>query len=391
MALKTPRIPPLEHEEWGEAERALLQPIEEERGTVPNIYRTMARHPAMFTPRLSFGRYVQRGSTLPPRDREILINRIAWLTNAEYEWSAHTRIGRDNGLTDGEIQGIAEGPTAAVWQGFDAALLRAVDELYVDAFVSDATWDFLAQRYSTHQMMDLVMTVGGYHMLAMALNSFGVQLEEGAAGFPPASIWQERGQEIWQDQPRGGVPLRLDEPRIQPLAEAEWTAVEEELLGPILEERGFVPNVYATLARHPRMYRPWIAFARYILRQSSLPGREREILICRTAWRSSSEYQWSAHSRMGMENGLTGDEVLALAESSDTTSWGDVDAALIRAVDELIDEAFISDATWAALARTFDTHQMMDLVLTVGAYNMLAKALNSFGVELQDGATRFPG
>src|SRR5262245_34237989 len=86
--LPAPRVAPLEESQWTAEQRELLSPLRVAGGRPTNIYRTMAQHPKMFTPRLNFGRYIQRESTLPPREREILICRIAWLSGAEYEWSA---------------------------------------------------------------------------------------------------------------------------------------------------------------------------------------------------------------------------------------------------------------------------------------------------------------
>ena len=57
---------------------------------------------------------------------------------------------------------------------------------------------------------------------------------------------------------------------------------------------------------------------------------------------------------------------------------------MLRAVDELVDDAMIADATWAVLSQTLDEHQLMDLVFTVGAYELLAMAFRSFGVELDE-------
>src|SRR6185503_2861221 len=205
--LKEPRIKPIDEKDWTAVERDLLAPIKAESGSVPNIYATFARHPKLFTPRLTFGRYIQRGSTLPARDREILILRIAWLSSAEYEWSAHNAIGIQNGLTKQDIQRIAGGPQARGWKSFDASLVRATDELYQNMFISDTTWNSLASRYDTHQMMDLVMTVGWYNMLAMGLNSFGVQLEKGETGFPSGAGTIQPGPNR-----TGGIPIRLTKP-----------------------------------------------------------------------------------------------------------------------------------------------------------------------------------
>ena len=365
-------------------ERELLAPIKAERGSVPNIYATIARHPKLFTPRVTFGRYIQRGSALPARDREILILRIAWLSSGEYEWSAHATIGIQNGVTKEDIQRITRGPQAPGWSAFDASLVRAADDLYQNMFIGDETWNLLAKRYDTHQMMDLVITVGGYHMLAMGLNSFGVQLEKGASGFP-------KGAGVPQPGPsrNGGIPIRLTTPRIAPTAEAIWSNDERELLSGFKQQRGYVMNVYGTLTRHPQMYRPWLGFARYILRESSLKAREREMLICRIAWLTSGEYEWAAHKGLGKDAGLTDAEITQLSEGPDAKGWALSDAAILRAVDELHYDAFINDATWTALTTRFDTRQLMDLVFTVGAYKMLAMALNSFGAQLDPGMVGF--
>lgn len=382
--LSEPRIKPIEEKDWTAVERELLAPIKTERGSVPNIYATLARHPKLFTPRLTFGRYIQRGSTVPARDREILILRIAWLSSGEYEWSAHTTIGIQNGLTKEDIQRIAKGAQAPGWSAFDATLVRAADELYQNMFIGDPTWSRLAKRYDTHQMMDLVMTVGGYHMLAMALNSFGVQLEQGAAGFPTRAGTLQPGVSR-----RGGIPIRLSRPRIPPTPESDWSNDERELLSGFKQQRGYVMNVYGTLTRHPQMYRPWLGFARYILRESTLPAREREMLICRIAWLASGEYEWAAHKSLGKDAGLTDAEITRLSEEPDARGWKPIDAAIVKAVDELHYDALISDATWNALATRFDTRQLMDLVFTVGAYKMLAMALNSFGAQLDKGMVGF--
>jgi len=123
-------------------------------------------------------------SSLAPREREMLILRVAWLARAEYEWAHHQEIGRRAGLDDAEIVRIAAGPDAPGWSKFEAALLRAADELHRSSRLSNATWATLAERYDTAQLMDVVFTIGNYLALAMALNSFGVALDDGLRGFP---------------------------------------------------------------------------------------------------------------------------------------------------------------------------------------------------------------
>ena len=184
VRLKEPRIKPLAESEWNAEQQRILSPWKRPGGRVINIFATMANHPKLADKWNSFGLYILRESTLPPREREMLILRIGWLCRSEYEFGQHTVVGKSAGLTDEEIKRITEGPKATGWDPFDASLLRAVDELYYDAFITDATWNALAERYNQQQLMDVVATVGQYNLVSMFLNSFGVQLDEGVPGFP---------------------------------------------------------------------------------------------------------------------------------------------------------------------------------------------------------------
>jgi len=181
--LRKPRIEPVKKESWTAEQRTLLEPMER-AGRLYNVFSTMGNHVALATAWMTFATHVLRRNSLPPRDREILILRIGWLCQSEYEWAQHVRIGKNEGLTDDDIRRIYAGPDEPGLGDHDRLLLKAVDELHADAFISDTTWNALAKSYDTRQMMDLVFTVGQYNLVSMALNSFGVQLDAGLEGFP---------------------------------------------------------------------------------------------------------------------------------------------------------------------------------------------------------------
>jgi 4-carboxymuconolactone decarboxylase len=184
---------------------------------------------------------------------------------------------------------------------------------------------------------------------------------------------------------------RLRSPRIAPLAESEWTDEVRELLAPSGKSfRGRVPNVMATIARHPKLLRRWTVFANHVLFKSSLPGREREIAILRIGWLCQAEYEWGQHAIIGRNEGLSDEELLRICEGPDAKGWTPAERALLRATDELHEDAFVSDATWKELETHFSEHQRMDLVFAVGQYNLVSMALNTFGVQLDDDVEGFP-
>ena len=183
--LQAPRVAPLADDEMDDETRALLGATSSDirRGPILNIFRTLAHHPKLLKRWMVFGAHVLAKSTLPPRERELAILRIGWRCGSEYEWGQHVAIGRATGLSDDEIRRVAKGPEAPGWNPFDAAILRAVDELHDDSFLSDASWNALTAQWSTEQLIDLIFAVGQYTLVSMALNSLGVQLDAGVEGF----------------------------------------------------------------------------------------------------------------------------------------------------------------------------------------------------------------
>jgi 4-carboxymuconolactone decarboxylase len=179
MRLAAPRIAPLEESELTEDQRAALAPMATGGRPPLNIFRTLARAPKALTRFNEWGGYVlSRRNSLPAREREIVILRVGFLCKSGYEFTQHTRIGLNEGLTTDEIARIKAGADAG-WSAADAALIHMADDLVGDHFVSDATWAQLKAHFDEKQCMDAVFTAGQYTQVSMFLNTFGVQLEPG--------------------------------------------------------------------------------------------------------------------------------------------------------------------------------------------------------------------
>ena len=183
------RIQPLLPEQWPDQMREALAalrppdprhplpPRRDDRPKALNALGTLARHPQLARAFHTFNGHVLFGSTLSPRQRELLVLRVAAVRGSDYEWAQHAFLARDAGLGDDDIARIAVGPEASGWSSLHRAMVRAVDELVDDALISDRTWEALAGELDEQQLMDLVFTVGAYEVLAMAFRSFGVELD----------------------------------------------------------------------------------------------------------------------------------------------------------------------------------------------------------------------
>jgi alkylhydroperoxidase family enzyme len=182
-------------------------------------------------------------------------------------------------------------------------------------------------------------------------------------------------------------------PRIPPLPPDQWGDDVMQAIG-VLRPAGATQelrrskggpkglNVLGTLAQHPALMHAYHSFNGHILYTNTLSARQRELLVLRVAARRGAEYEWQQHVRIARDADITDAEIERIAEGPHADGWSPVDAAMLRAVDELLADALITDATWAVLADELDRHQLMDLVFTVGAYDLLAMAFKSFGLEL---------
>ena len=172
-----PRIPPLPPEGRDPKTAELLDGLKGFNGSELNIFATLAHHPRLLKRWSAFGGVLLYGGALPARERELLILRTGYLCEAPYEWGQHVAIGRAAGLTDEEITRVVAGPDAPGWSDDEAALLRATDELHADSRIGDDTWSALAARWDAQQLIEVCMVVGQYHLVAMTLNSLGVEPE----------------------------------------------------------------------------------------------------------------------------------------------------------------------------------------------------------------------
>jgi 4-carboxymuconolactone decarboxylase len=140
------------------------------------------------------------------------------------------------------------------------------------------------------------------------------------------------------------------------------------------------------MGNHPALGKEYNNWGKHFLMANSLNARQLEILILRVSWRVKSAYEWHNHVGYGMNAGLDLVEIADIRDFPKGGNWIAEEAALLQAVDDLIDSNVISDTTWASLTKTFDKRQMMDLTFTIGHYVMTSWVISSFGVPIEGGA-----
>lgn len=148
-----------------------------------NIFLTLAKNPPLFDAFTRMGSHLLFKGEVPAREREIVILRVGWRCQSEYEFGQHTVIGKQAGLTDDEVGRLVRASLDG-WNDADTALVQMADELCADNLVSDDTWRLLSKTWSEPQLLELLMLAGYYRLVSGVLNSAGVALEPATPGWP---------------------------------------------------------------------------------------------------------------------------------------------------------------------------------------------------------------
>lgn len=174
-------------------------------------------------------------------------------------------------------------------------------------------------------------------------------------------------------------------PRLAPLPFAEWDDEVRAAMGVLVQPERINPrdagNVLATLAHNPSLMSAYLHFNRYVLLDSPLPERLRELAIMRVAVLRNCPYLWSHHVPLAERAGLSPGEIAAIELGE---AVPEADRVILQAVSELESQARVTDSTWTALGEHIGENQRMDLVFAVGCYGLLATVMNTYGIEDED-------
>tara|TARA_R110001606_G_scaffold171956_2_gene318035 strand:+ start:48132 stop:48785 length:654 start_codon:yes stop_codon:yes gene_type:complete len=183
-------------------------------------------------------------------------------------------------------------------------------------------------------------------------------------------------------QPEGGwaAPAR---PRLTPPPPSRqgWVFRGLSKLSRLFGRRE-LPRVFPVFNIHGRLFWPWLWFASRLMPYGKLPAPLREVLILRTAWNCRSRYEWGQHVEIALSVGVDAARIVALSRGPRAVQEP-VEAAAVRACDQLCADQPIDEDTWHALAARFGEKLLIEMVVLVGHYRMLAGLLVNSGIALE--------
>ncbi len=177
--MSEPRIPLVAPEEMNDEQRSLMNDTQAQL----SLFQLLARHPEALRRLKATGSFANFETQIPARDRELMVLRISWKYQSEFEWGQHYAKAIEAGVTAQECEWVKQGPDAEGWDSWSKAILVATDGLLDEATVPDDAWAILRSRYSEEVMLELVIFLGHYTMVSMFANTFGLGVGPGKRSF----------------------------------------------------------------------------------------------------------------------------------------------------------------------------------------------------------------
>jgi 4-carboxymuconolactone decarboxylase len=178
--------------------------------------------------------------------------------------------------------------------------------------------------------------------------------------------------------------------RIEPLKQEDFDDDARALVISVRESLGLtehsvMPEAFATMLKHPGLYRCQMDMGVQLLGKGLLSPRERELAVLRVGWLCRAPYEWCQHVDIAKRYGVTAEEVERATRGSSAPGWSEHEAAIIRGVEELLSDQSMSDATWNVLARAWTERQLLEFLAVVGYYVSIAYSQNALRMRLMPG------
>jgi 4-carboxymuconolactone decarboxylase len=178
--------------------------------------------------------------------------------------------------------------------------------------------------------------------------------------------------------------------RIEPLQQEDFDDDARALVISVRESLGIkehsvMPEAFATMLKHPALYRRQMDMGVQLLGKGELNPRERELAVLRVGWLCRAPYEWCQHVDIAKRYGVTAEEVERATRGSSAPGWTEHEAAIVRGVEELLGDQSISDDTWDVLARTWTERQLLEFLAVVGYYVSIAYSQNALRMRLMPG------
>ena len=174
------RLPNIERDQLKPEDQQYFDEITGSRGSVRGPYGVLLHSPNLAARVAHTGTYVRFDFDMPESLKETIIITTAREIRNQYEFYAHARLARQNGVSEETIRAIATGSAPEGLSGDEELLVRYVKELLQNHKITDATFNAVQGRWGDQRTVEITALVGHYLLVGQILAAFEVDLPEGA-------------------------------------------------------------------------------------------------------------------------------------------------------------------------------------------------------------------
>lgn len=376
------RITPMVREELSDEARKILDLWSGGRKEPKNIFKVYFKNELLNNNWAVMAGHLFFKNSLTSRQREIIVLRITWRCRSDYEFINHLEIARDRNLmSEEEMLDLTRNTPMLAWSREEDALISATNEIAETTEMSDETWSILSETLSIPQIMDVVMTVGGYTLNSMACNSLTVDIDPEHSRDPGLTPSAEGPVVIKRTVSRTGEKPRIPTLESTSLANDVSEQVKKALNG--TTER----NRVLTLAHHPLLLEDWAPISTYVEDKTNLTAADADLIMLRAFWRHGVAYAFTHAARRAVARELDQTVIDAIPQEFGSEVFDARQNLLLQAVDQLVNGIFIQDELWVQLREHYSELELMDVVFTTGNSYIKSIFLKTFRVQLESDVT----
>ncbi|HKD68612.1 MAG TPA: carboxymuconolactone decarboxylase family protein [Candidatus Binataceae bacterium] len=143
-------------------------------------------------------------------------------------------------------------------------------------------------------------------------------------------------------------------------------------------------NVARMIGNSDGVAKPFAKMANALVMKTKLDPKLREIAILRTAKVSRSVYEWTQHVPMAKHVGVTDAQIAAMDNWQNAKCFNELERAVLRFTDEVAGNVKASHEAMAALKKHLDATDIVELILSIGFWGMVARLLETTEVDLEE-------
>jgi 4-carboxymuconolactone decarboxylase len=392
LVLAGDRFKPLKYDEMTPQQKTMIDHLlAGERRGANGPFNVLLRSPEVGDLAQQFGGATRFRASLPRDVSETIIIMTGRFWMAQYEWTAHKAAALQNGVSPAIVDAIANGKRPTGMSPEIEVAYNFIDELLTTHQVSDARFKAARDRYGEKGIVDIISLSGWYTIVSMALNVDRYPL---AAGVQPELKPLENPLPLPKMLAAGlatpipgtpsplsittnikGKAIALAGDRFKPLAYEQMNPAQKKMAETMAAGRG-PGGSFNIIVRSPDSGSLFYEMGERVRFHMSVPDKLKELAILLTARYWSAHFEWQAHRRAAAQAGLSEEKIKAIAEGRRPAGMSSDEETVYNFVTELYRTKNVSDATFGALKNLVGERGVVDIVTTVGYYQVVSMGMN---------------